>query len=136
MTFLPHIPTRARSVVFAPAATAGVVWGSFVLGVQSKHLRSTKLSDLVFRADGAVPSSRRAMVKVRQSVNLSVTQSVSSGRIHLLGDALFDRSSYEGTIRIWVVGQSVNVSDACKAIKHTPTEITWPVEAFWRFQPH
>eukprot|EP00752_Nemacystus_decipiens_P006829 g6131.t1 len=37
---------------------------SFVLGVQSKHLRSTKLSDLVFRADGAVPSSRRAMVKV------------------------------------------------------------------------
>eukprot|EP00903_Cladosiphon_okamuranus_P011947 g11221.t1 len=37
---------------------------SFVLGVQSKHLRSTKLSDLVFRADGNVPSSRRAMVKV------------------------------------------------------------------------
>lgn len=37
---------------------------SFVLGVQSRHLRSTKLSDLVFRADGAVPSSRRAMVKV------------------------------------------------------------------------
>eukprot|EP00904_Undaria_pinnatifida_P004394 jgi/Undpi1/13956/HiC_scaffold_9.g03607.m1 len=37
---------------------------SFVLGVQSKHLRSTKLSDLVFRADGAAPSSRRAMVKV------------------------------------------------------------------------
>lgn len=38
---------------------------SFVLGVKSRHLRSNKLGDLVFRADGkAVPSKRRAMVKL------------------------------------------------------------------------
>ncbi|CAM9460632.1 unnamed protein product [Chrysoparadoxa australica] len=35
---------------------------SFVLGVQSKHLRSQKLGDLVFRSDGSQPTRRRAMV--------------------------------------------------------------------------
>jgi chromosome segregation ATPase len=38
---------------------------SFVLGVKSRHLRSHKLGDLVFRADGkAVPAKRRASVQL------------------------------------------------------------------------
>lgn len=116
-----HPPYRTRAVRFFAPATAGGVSHSFVLGVQSKHLRSTKLSDLVFRADGAVPSSRRAMVKVRQSANRPVSQSVSQSvrEESACCDALFYRSSCQRTIRIWMVGQSVNVSDACKTIKYT-----------------
>ena len=37
---------------------------SFVLGVKSRHLRSQKLSDLVFRANGSAPARRRASVKL------------------------------------------------------------------------
>ena len=33
---------------------------SFVLGVQSRHLRSQHLKDLVFRADGDMSARRRA----------------------------------------------------------------------------
>mgnify|MGYP001170935451 CR=1 FL=1 len=36
---------------------------SFVLGVKSRHLRSNKMSDLVFRADGGETLKRRASVK-------------------------------------------------------------------------
>ena len=43
---------------------------SFVLGVKSRHLRSSKMSDLVFRASGGVPSSkRRAAVKAIYEVS-------------------------------------------------------------------
>ena len=42
---------------------------SFVLGVKSRHLRSTKLGDLVFRADGAAVARRRAYVKLVYQVD-------------------------------------------------------------------
>ena len=42
---------------------------SFVLGVKSRHLRSTKLGDLVFRADGAAVARRRAYVKLGYQVD-------------------------------------------------------------------
>ena len=43
---------------------------SFVLGVKSRHLRSSKMSDLVFRASGGAPSSkRRASVKAIYEVS-------------------------------------------------------------------
>lgn len=37
---------------------------SFVLGVQSKHLRSTHLKELIFRQDADSAPSRRASVKL------------------------------------------------------------------------
>lgn len=37
---------------------------SFVLGIQSKHLRSTQLKDLVFQGDPRNPTPRKAIVKL------------------------------------------------------------------------
>lgn len=42
---------------------------SFVLGVKSRHLRSQKLGDLVFRAEGKAPGKRRASVKLVYEVD-------------------------------------------------------------------
>ncbi|CAM9581839.1 unnamed protein product [Discosporangium mesarthrocarpum] len=52
---------------------------SFVLGVQSRHLRSQKLSDLVFRADGAITARRRAMVKVVYMVDGEEVDNLEGG---------------------------------------------------------
>ena len=52
---------------------------SFVLGVQSRHLRSTKLTDLVFRADGDQPGRPRASVKLVYEVAAREVEGVPEG---------------------------------------------------------
>ena len=95
ITPCPLPPYTPRSVHFSPSVISRSGGGdSFVLGVQSKHLRSTKLSDLVFRADGAAPSSRRAMVKVRPSVlNLLQAEHLSYEIEDTIENALTNRPS-------------------------------------------
>jgi structural maintenance of chromosome 1 len=59
---------------------------SFVLGVKSRHLRSHKLGDLVFRVDGkAVPSKRRASVKLVYEVDADEVEGLNAGdEIHYM----------------------------------------------------
>lgn len=53
---------------------------SFVLGVKSRHLRSSKMSDLVFRASGGAPSSkRRASVKAIYEVSDDEVEGLEGG---------------------------------------------------------
>jgi chromosome segregation ATPase len=54
---------------------------SFVLGVKSKHLRSHKLGDLVFRADGKAPPKRRASVKLVYQVDANEVDEMQVGLI-------------------------------------------------------
>ena len=54
---------------------------SFVLGVKSRHLRSTKMSDLVFRADGREPSRRRAAVKAVYQVDDDEVEGVAVSHV-------------------------------------------------------
>eukprot|EP01036_Dinobryon_divergens_P013114 gene13114-17680_t len=42
---------------------------SFVLGVQSRHLRSSHLKELIFRKDADSPPARRAIVKLVYEVS-------------------------------------------------------------------
>ena len=42
---------------------------SFVLGVQSRHLRSSQLKELIFRKDMSSPPARRASVKLVYEVS-------------------------------------------------------------------
>ena len=41
---------------------------SFVLGVQSRHLRSTNLKELIFRESSLVTSAKKASVKLIYSI--------------------------------------------------------------------
>jgi len=52
---------------------------SFVLGVKSRHLRSHKLGDLVFRADGKAPGKRRASVKLVYQVDEGEVEGLDGG---------------------------------------------------------
>ena len=52
---------------------------SFVLGVQSRHLRSQHLKDLVFRADGDMSARRRASVKLVYEVAADEIEGVTAG---------------------------------------------------------
>ena len=52
---------------------------SFVLGVQSRHLRSQHLKDLVFRADGDMSARRRASVKLVYEVAADEIEGSTAG---------------------------------------------------------
>ena len=52
---------------------------SFVLGVQSRHLRSQHLKDLVFRADGDMSARRRASVKLVYEVAADEIEGATAG---------------------------------------------------------
>lgn len=52
---------------------------SFVLGVQSRHLRSQKLDDLVFRAEGDTVARRKASVKVVYKVGHDEVDDLEEG---------------------------------------------------------
>jgi len=52
---------------------------AFVLGVKSRNLRSHKLGDLVFRADGKAPAKRRASVKLVYKVDEGEVEDLKAG---------------------------------------------------------
>eukprot|EP01041_Mallomonas_annulata_P003724 gene3724-7400_t len=53
---------------------------SFVLGVQSRHLRSSHLKELIFRKDADSPPARRAIVKLVYEVSDGEVDGRQSGR--------------------------------------------------------
>lgn len=52
---------------------------SFVLGVQSKHLRSTHLKDLLFRKDADSPPARKASVKLVYQLSYNELEGLEEG---------------------------------------------------------
>ena len=52
---------------------------SFVLGVQSRHLRSSSLKDLIFRKDSSSLPARKASVKLFYEVSKDEVDNYSDG---------------------------------------------------------
>ena len=52
---------------------------SFVLGVQSRHLRSTHLKELIFRKDANSPPARKAMVMLVYEVSTGELEGIEEG---------------------------------------------------------
>jgi structural maintenance of chromosome 1 len=64
---------------------------SFVLGVQSKHLRSSRLKDLIYRQDINSPPARRAVVKLIYELSSDEKKDPQFSNLHT-NELIFSRT--------------------------------------------